>query len=468
MPYHSVMALRTMPYRLGRYEVLLPLGQRARLGFSDELDRWLVYRPLDGGASAARRAIGLVHPHVVEALDVIEDEGEVLDVVEYAPGATLSELGAISPAVALRVVKDALVGLERWHSAIGAHGHLDAKTILVGTDGVSRIMRRSPNATGTPQADIAKLLDLLTGEIDPAVRDVCTQRAGSAGEIADALEQAARPTRSMADAAEVAALVGRSVASKLRARRELVAQAAKERAERPQSLPDVRTLVAGGGPPPTKRPPLPPLPDKPTPRDDRASELHIFVPTDRNAERASVKILGTATEIPEEEPSVVRSPLAIGDPQAAQKRLALIAGGIGLAIGFVLVLVVVTRKHEPEDAKTAMTITSGTAAPTAQVPAPTEAPEVPTLLQVSANAPISSLQLGKRAVESGAPAATMSVELTEDEVGQPLHVVVTSTDGRTATANANPGELEVNVTFGARPKPHAPAGTTKRTWSKHK
>jgi hypothetical protein len=464
-----------MPYRLGRYEVLLPLGQRARLGFADELERWLVYRPLDPADEAsARRAIGLVHPHIVQVVDVIEDEGEVLDVLEYAPGAMLAELGAISPAVTLRVVKDALLGLDRWHGVLGAHAHLDQKTILVGTDGLARIMRRTPASSGAPRDDVAQLLALVGGEIDPAVRDVCKRAKGTPAEIADALEHAARQTRSMADAAEVSALVGRTVASKLRARRELVAQAARERAERPQSLPDVRTMVGVAAAPATKRPPLPPLPEKPFAKDDGTSELRIAVPTGRIAERASDDILGTATEVPEEEPSVVRPPLAIGDPQAAQKRLALIAGGVGLGLGFILVLVLVTREHAPtEDAKQAMTVASGAVAPSAAAaaePAPaTEAPDVPTLLQVSANAPISTLQIGRRAVESGAPAATMSVELTEEEIGQPLPIVVTSTDGRTATANASPGELEVSVTFGARAKPHPqPAATTKHHWSKHK
>jgi hypothetical protein len=461
-----------MPYRLGRYEVLLPLGQRARLGFADELERWLVYRPLDpADETSARRALGLVHPHIVEVIDLIEDEGDVLDVLEYAPGATLSELGAVSPAVTLRIVRDALVGLDRWHASIGAHGHLDAKTILVGTDGLARIMRRTPTTSGSKEADIAQLLALLPGEIEPAVRDVRKRAKGGAAEIAEALEHAARPTRSMADPAELSALVGRSVATKLRARRELVAQAARERAERPQSLPDVRTMV-GGSAPATKRPPLPPLPEKPIPKDDGTSELRIAVPKERHAERASDDILGTATEIPEDEPSVVRPPLALGgDPRAAQRRLALIAGGIGLGLGFLLVLILVTRKREPtESTKNALTIPSGVAASaTVAAAPPAEVPEVPTLLQVIANAPISTLQIGHRTVESGAPAATTSVELTEEEIGQPLRLVVTSTDGRTATANANPGELEINITFGARAKPHAPpAGTTKHHWSKHK
>lgn len=103
----------------------------------------------------ARLASGVNHPHVVSVFDVEELDGELLLVMEYVEGATLSELcqsadmksEVVPPAVALRIAIDACAGLHAAHEVRDEHGlrlglvHRDVspQNILVGLDGVSRI-----------------------------------------------------------------------------------------------------------------------------------------------------------------------------------------------------------------------------------------------------------------------------------------------------------------------------------------
>ena len=104
----------------------------------------------------ARVAARIQHPNVVGSLDVIAEEHEVLLVMDYIQGETLSRLLRLSakdnatpyPAVIVRVLVDALYGLHAAHIATSENGeplnivHRDVspQNILVGVDGVARVL----------------------------------------------------------------------------------------------------------------------------------------------------------------------------------------------------------------------------------------------------------------------------------------------------------------------------------------
>ncbi len=95
------------------------------------------------------------HPKVVSVLDVVEEDGELVLVMEYVEGASLAELfrtvsargGKLSPRVVGALVVDMLEGLDAAHRACAEDGtpldliHRDVSpsNVLVGTDGVARL-----------------------------------------------------------------------------------------------------------------------------------------------------------------------------------------------------------------------------------------------------------------------------------------------------------------------------------------
>jgi serine/threonine protein kinase len=104
----------------------------------------------------ARLAARIRHANVVSTLDVEEIDGELFLVMEYVPGESLARLfrearqrrEAVPPAILVAVVAGALVGLHAAHEAHSESGeplaivHRDVSphNILVGTDGVSRVL----------------------------------------------------------------------------------------------------------------------------------------------------------------------------------------------------------------------------------------------------------------------------------------------------------------------------------------
>lgn len=92
------------------------------------------------------------HPHVVPVLDVEEFEDELLLVMEYVEGATLSRLveqqePPLPPAMVIRIILDACAGLHAAHTLTDETGkplnliHRDVspQNIIVGVDGLSRL-----------------------------------------------------------------------------------------------------------------------------------------------------------------------------------------------------------------------------------------------------------------------------------------------------------------------------------------
>jgi serine/threonine-protein kinase len=104
----------------------------------------------------ARLASLVRHPNVVSVIDVVEDEGQLVLVLEYVEGVSLAQLMSrakeagvlLPPAVVSRIVVDALRGLHAAHEARDADGnplqmvHRDVspQNILVGADGITRII----------------------------------------------------------------------------------------------------------------------------------------------------------------------------------------------------------------------------------------------------------------------------------------------------------------------------------------
>jgi serine/threonine-protein kinase len=161
------------PDRVGRYDILLPLGTgglatvylaRARGigGFEREVALKLVHshlRARDGWAveliEEAKLASRVRHPNVVPVLDVGDDPFGVFLVLEYVEGDTLSGLlrlarqrGTTLPRpVLLRILIDALAGLHAAHETRDDEGHplhlvhrdFSPQNILIGVDGTSRL-----------------------------------------------------------------------------------------------------------------------------------------------------------------------------------------------------------------------------------------------------------------------------------------------------------------------------------------
>jgi serine/threonine-protein kinase len=107
-------------------------------------------------ANEARIAARVAHANVVAMLDVVSDDDELLLIMEYVHGVTLSALVSSArkrgdkapPEVAARVIADALHGLHAAHEATDTNGaplrliHRDVspQNILVGADGVTRVV----------------------------------------------------------------------------------------------------------------------------------------------------------------------------------------------------------------------------------------------------------------------------------------------------------------------------------------
>jgi serine/threonine-protein kinase len=98
----------------------------------------------------AKVAARIHHPNVVAVQNVEESEGEVILVMDYVEGVSLSQLawsGGVPSAIAIRILLDVCAGLQAAHDLTDDHGrsvglvHRDVSphNILVGLDGVARL-----------------------------------------------------------------------------------------------------------------------------------------------------------------------------------------------------------------------------------------------------------------------------------------------------------------------------------------
>jgi len=96
------------------------------------------------------------HPNVVPVIDVTEQGGELLLVMEYVDGSTLAKMRVaaskakrrIPPPVVARIIGDTLAGLHAAHEAVDRRGeqlhivHRDVspQNIMIGADGIARLI----------------------------------------------------------------------------------------------------------------------------------------------------------------------------------------------------------------------------------------------------------------------------------------------------------------------------------------
>lgn len=104
----------------------------------------------------ARLVARIQHPNVVATLDVVAEAGELILVMEYVQGETLSRLmqavvarsGRVPQRIVLAIIRDALSGLHAAHEARdrrGApldivHRDISPQNLMVGSDGVTRVL----------------------------------------------------------------------------------------------------------------------------------------------------------------------------------------------------------------------------------------------------------------------------------------------------------------------------------------
>jgi phosphate/phosphite/phosphonate ABC transporter binding protein len=234
------------------------------------------------------------HANVVTTTDVVATNDEVLVVTDYVPGESAARLVAaagkgLAPAVAAAIVIDVLTGLHAFHEATdesGApldvvHGALALSEIIVGVDGVARVLhasvgkavdasrtapelRRAQEATRATDVWGAGVLlaELLTGQREDDVTKPPSEKAGDAAkaydevvkratsidpaeryatakEMATALEACAPP----ASRADVGALVESLAKDALAARATTLAEVEKAAVVAgPPSAPSVRSV----------------------------------------------------------------------------------------------------------------------------------------------------------------------------------------------------------------------------------
>ena len=115
---------------------------------------------VDDWVRVSQRLATLAHPNVARVRDVVVRDGDVVVVTDFVDGVRWAELGAgpqpVPLEIALRVLVDALAGLSAIHNVRDAkreplklvHGGLTTSCVVVGSDGVSRIIAASRVRSG--------------------------------------------------------------------------------------------------------------------------------------------------------------------------------------------------------------------------------------------------------------------------------------------------------------------------------
>jgi serine/threonine protein kinase len=525
---------QSAPKRVGRYKLLAPIARGGAatvyLGRSEGIGGFqrivavkLLHPHLLEDASSqaanefleeAKLSARMQHPMIVPVMDVgHSDEGFYL-VMDYVDGASLSEIAReevkVPPGVALRILSDALEGLEAAHQAkdekgrhLGiVHRDFSPQNILVGIDGRSRLTdfgiarattRAEYTRTGLVKGKVAymspeqaegKPLDIRSDvwaagvvawelfagrrmypQMDPMpmmlriINDPPPLLRKGNPELPVALEEAVsmalEPDRKLrcASALEFRGLLLGALGgeSKLATREEVgsfVAGLAIERLDELRAIvqEESRSLEVGG---------LRVSPDQVETVEDRSAHVQMES--------------GTFATTSAEMPSALTTSEMERQLLGPRTRVPRILGTVGV-LGLVTLLALFSLKKsrlstdaenrlsqqtEPQQLmpqeSPASTSTKAPRPSGQQVSSETgRTPSAAALrseITVSAEVPFESVTVGARTIVLPAPTTTATIQLREDERGEKLAILAMTADGRKARATASETDDKVLMTF---------------------
>ena len=147
-----------MTKNIGRFEIRRELGRGAQsivyLGYDPKLEREVAIKTLHLGIGddtsgnslmeEARLVSKLRHPNIVPVFEAGEQNGELYLVFEYVPGKNLAQYlkdaGALSPVMAVNLMRGILDAVSHAHANRIIHRDLKPSNILLDENGTARVM----------------------------------------------------------------------------------------------------------------------------------------------------------------------------------------------------------------------------------------------------------------------------------------------------------------------------------------
>ena len=147
-----------MSKHIGRFEIIRELGRGAQsvvyLARDPHLQREVAIKTLHFSRPdpqkneqllvEARMVSQLRHPNIVPIFEADEEQGDLYLVFEYVPGKNLGEFleasGRLTPVKAIAILHPVLDAIAHAHAAGIIHRDLKPNNILIGSDGMPRVM----------------------------------------------------------------------------------------------------------------------------------------------------------------------------------------------------------------------------------------------------------------------------------------------------------------------------------------
>ncbi len=164
---------------IGRYEILRPIGAGGMgvlwLARDPMIDRQVAIKLMREGVESetsrkrflreARSAGRLHHPNIVAIFDVGEHEGQPFIAMQYIEGATLADIVSKQPTLPLtrklRWIEELCTGLQYAHDAGIVHRDIKPANVMVGDDGVVRVLDFGIARLGPPGLTQGNLIGTL-------------------------------------------------------------------------------------------------------------------------------------------------------------------------------------------------------------------------------------------------------------------------------------------------------------------